>query len=72
MKSKCLLKSYEYHSAKILDPDEVVICELSEFTDEELIQYVHDKRKIVDIVLYSSLKKKPGKIGMLLLTDGAQ
>lgn len=55
-----------------MDPDEVVICELSEFTDEELIQYVHDKRKIVDIVLYISLKKKPGKIGMLLLTDGAQ
>lgn len=43
-----------------------------EFTEQELVKYVHDKRKIVDIVLSISLKKKQGKIGTLLLTDGAQ
>lgn len=38
-----------------------------EFTKEELKKYLHDKRKVVDIVLNVCLKKKAGKIGYILV-----
>lgn len=38
-----------------------------EFTKEELIRYIHDKRRIVDIVLKISMEKKSGNIGYLLV-----
>lgn len=38
-----------------------------EFTKEELKKYLHDKRKVVDIVLNVCLKKKTGKIGYILV-----
>ena len=40
-----------------------------EFNKDELLQYLHDRRKIVNIVLYISVHKEEGKIGNLLVTE---
>ena len=40
-----------------------------EFNKDELLQYLHDRRKIVNIVVYISVQKEEGKIGNLLVTE---
>lgn len=40
-----------------------------EFTKEELNQYLHDRRKVVDIVVSISMQRNSEKIGDLLYID---
>lgn len=62
-------KSIIYDSNTRLYTYEVTNSIPIEFTREELLKYLHDRRRIVNVVLYISIQRDEGNIGKILRAD---